>query len=146
MRLVIQRVEHASVVVAGHTVGAIGPGLLVLCGFAPTDAEADLQWCAAKLAALRIFNDAQGHMNLSVQDVQGDVLLVSQFTLLADVRKGARPSFMGAAAPQAALLLYERFIALCTQALGRSVQTGQFGADMQVHLLNNGPVTLVLER
>ena len=145
MRLVIQRVSHASVVVDGHTTGAIGPGLLVLAGFAPTDAAAQLAQLARKLVQLRIFADAAGQMNRSVLDVGGEVLVVSQFTLLADTRKGNRPSYAGAAPPAVAEPLYRQFVALVAGLLGRPVATGVFGADMKVSLLNDGPVTIVLD-
>jgi D-tyrosyl-tRNA(Tyr) deacylase len=145
MRLVIQRVRHASVTVEGTTTGQIGAGLLVLAGCAPTDQEADLSWLARKLVALRIFADENGQMNRSVRDVGGQVLVVSQFTLLADARKGNRPSYAGAAPPAVAEPLYERFVALVAQELGQPVPTGIFGADMQVSLLNDGPVTIVLD-
>ncbi|MDO7885260.1 D-aminoacyl-tRNA deacylase [Hymenobacter cheonanensis] len=145
MRLVIQRVREASVTVENTITGQIGPGLLVLAGCAPADNEASLAWMARKLVALRIFNDDQGQMNRSVRDVGGQVLVVSQFTLLADARKGNRPSYIGAAPPAVAEPLYERFVALVAQELGQPVPTGIFGADMQVRLLNDGPVTIVLD-
>jgi len=145
MRLVIQRVREASVTVENTITGQIGPGLLVLAGCAPTDDEAALTWMARKLAGLRIFNDEQGQMNRSVRDVGGQVLVVSQFTLLADARKGNRPSYIGAAPPTVARPLYERFVALVAQELGQPVPTGIFGADMQVRLLNDGPVTIILD-
>ena len=145
MRLVIQRVREASVTVGGDVTGQIGPGLLVLVGCAPTDDEAALSWLARKLVNLRIFGDEAGQMNRSVRDVGGQVLAVSQFTLLADARKGNRPSYAGAAPPAVAEPLYERFVALVAQELGQPVPTGTFGADMQVRLLNDGPVTIVLD-
>lgn len=145
MRLVIQRVREASVTVEGTVTSQIGPGLLVLVGCAPTDEEAALSWLARKLVALRIFSDENGQMNLSVRDVGGEILAVSQFTLLADARKGNRPSYAGAAPPAVAEPLYQRFVALVAQELGRPVPTGLFGADMQVRLLNDGPVTIVLD-
>ena len=145
MRLVIQRVREASVTVEGNITGQIGPGILVLAGCAPTDDEAALAWLARKLVNLRIFADEAGQMNRSVRDVGGQVLVVSQFTLLADARKGNRPSYAGAAPPAVAEPLYQRFVALVQQELGRPVPTGIFGADMQVHLLNDGPVTIVLD-
>ena len=145
MRLVIQRVREASVAVEGTITGQIGPGLLVLVGYAPIDDEAALAWMARKLVGLRIFSDDSGQMNRSVRDVGGEVLVVSQFTLLADARKGNRPSYIGAAPPIVAEPLYERFVVLVTQELGRPVPTGIFGADMQVRLLNDGPVTIVLD-
>ena len=145
MRLVIQRVREASVTVEGTSTGQIGPGLLVLVGCAPTDDEAALHWMVRKLLNLRIFSDEKGQMNLSVRDTGGQVLVVSQFTLLADARKGNRPSYIGAAPPAVAEPLYERFVALVAQELGQPVPTGIFGADMQVRLLNDGPVTIVLD-
>jgi len=145
MRLVIQRVREASVTVEGRVTGQIGAGLLVLVGCAPTDDEAALVWQVRKLVNLRIFSDDHGQMNRSVLDVGGEVLVVSQFTLLADARKGNRPSYIGAASPAVAEPLYERFVALVAEALGRPVPTGIFGADMQVRLLNDGPVTIVLD-
>jgi D-tyrosyl-tRNA(Tyr) deacylase len=145
MRLVIQRVREASVSVEGTITGQIGPGLLVLVGCAPTDDEAALTWMVRKLVTLRIFSDENGQMNRSVRDVGGQVLVVSQFTLLADARKGNRPSYVGAAPPAVAEPLYQRFVALVAQDLGQPVPTGVFGADMQVSLLNDGPVTIVLD-
>ena len=145
MRLVIQRVREASVTVDNVVTGQIGPGLLVLAGCAPTDDEVALAWLARKLVALRIFGDENGQMNRSVRDVGGQVLVVSQFTLLADARKGNRPSYVGAAPPAVAEPLYERFVALVAQELGQPVPTGIFGADMQVRLLNDGPVTIILD-
>jgi D-tyrosyl-tRNA(Tyr) deacylase len=145
MRLVIQRVREASVTVAGTITGQIGPGLLVLVGCAPTDEEAGLSWLARKLVNLRIFGDENGQMNRNVRDVGDEILAVSQFTLLADARKGNRPSYTGAAPPAVAEPLYQRFVALVAQELGQPVPTGIFGADMQVRLLNDGPVTIVLD-
>lgn len=145
MRLVIQRVREASVTVEGTITGQIGPGLLVLAGCAPTDDEAALNWMVRKLLNLRIFSDENGQMNLSVRDTGGQVLVVSQFTLLADARKGNRPSYVGAAPPAVAAPLYQRFVDLVAQELGQPVPTGIFGADMQVRLLNDGPVTIILD-
>ncbi|MBO0358731.1 D-tyrosyl-tRNA(Tyr) deacylase [Hymenobacter sp. BT186] len=145
MRTVIQRVQHASVTVEGRITGQIGPGLLVLAGFAPDDTPATLDWMARKLVQLRIFSDDEGKMNRSVQDVSGQMLVVSQFTLLADARKGNRPSYIGAAPPPVAIPLYEQFVQRLEQLLGYPVPTGEFGADMQVSLLNDGPVTIVLD-
>jgi D-tyrosyl-tRNA(Tyr) deacylase len=145
MRLVVQRVREASVTVEGTITGQIGPGLLVLAGCAPTDDEAALNWMVRKLLNLRIFSDENGQMNLSVRDIGGQVLVVSQFTLLADARKGNRPSYVGAAPPTVAEPLYQRFVALVAQELGQPVPTGIFGADMQVRLLNDGPVTIILD-
>ncbi len=145
MRIVVQRVSQASVSVEGKVMGAIGPGLLVLAGFAPTDDAATLARLARKLVQLRIFADDAGQMNRSVLDIAGEILLISQFTLLADARKGNRPSYIAAAPPAVAEPLYQQFVALVAALLGKPVPTGVFGADMQVHLLNDGPVTLVLE-
>ena len=145
MRIVLQRVRHASVTVEGRVTGRIGAGLLVLAGFAPTDTAAELDWMARKLVQLRIFGDEEGKMNRSVLDIGGEVLVVSQFTLLADARKGNRPSYIGAAPPPVAIPLYEQFVQRVTELLGRAVATGEFGADMQVELLNDGPVTIVLD-
>lgn len=145
MRIVLQRVRQASVTVEGRLTGQIGPGLLVLAGFAPDDDAARLDWMARKLVQMRIFSDEEGKMNRSVQDIGGEVLVVSQFTLLADARKGNRPSYTGAAPPPVAIPLYEQFVQLVSNLLGRAVATGEFGADMQVELLNDGPVTIVLD-
>ncbi|GAB2847820.1 D-aminoacyl-tRNA deacylase [Hymenobacter ruber] len=145
MRLVIQRVSQASVTVEGQVTGQIGPGLLVLAGFAPTDNQTCLAWMCRKLVQLRIFGDENGQMNRSVQDIGGQVLVVSQFTLLADARKGNRPSYIGAAPPTVAEPLYEQFVAMVAAELGQPVSTGIFGADMKVSLLNDGPVTIVLD-
>ena len=145
MRLVIQRVRSASVTVNSDTTGQIGPGLLVLAGFAPSDDAAALQWMARKLVQLRIFGDEAGQMNRSVVDVNGQVLIVSQFTLLADTRRGNRPSCAGAAPPAVAEPLYRQFVAQVRELLGQPVPTGIFGADMQVSLVNDGPVTIVLD-
>ena len=145
MRLVIQRVHEASVTVEGQVTGRIGPGLLALAGFAPTDTPAALAWMARKLVQLRIFGDENGQMNRSVRDIEGQVLVVSQFTLLADARKGNRPSYAAAAPPPVAEPLYAQFVALVATELGQPVPTGVFGAGMQVRLLNDGPVTIVLD-
>jgi len=145
MRIVLQRVRQASVTVEGRLTGQIGPGLLVLAGFAPDDDAARLDWMARKLVQMRIFSDEEGKMNRSVQDIGGEVLVVSQFTLLADARKGNRPSYTGAAPPPVAIPLYEQFVQLVSNLLGRAIATGEFGADMQVELLNDGPVTIVLD-
>jgi D-aminoacyl-tRNA deacylase len=145
MRLVIQRVSSASVSVDGRTTGAIARGLLVLVGIETADTEADGQWLAEKLTKLRIFADADGQMNLSVIDIAGGVLVVSQFTLHASTAKGSRPSFNAAARPEQARGLYDRFVAQITALLGYPVQTGEFGAMMQVQLLNDGPVTLIID-
>ncbi|AYA35612.1 D-tyrosyl-tRNA(Tyr) deacylase [Hymenobacter oligotrophus] len=145
MRVVVQRVAEASVTVDGEITGQIGSGLLVLAGFTHSDGAAELDWMARKLVQLRIFNDDEGKMNRSVQDVGGDLLVVSQFTLLADARKGTRPSYIAAAPPPIAIPLYEQFVQQLEQLMGRPVATGRFGADMKVRLLNDGPVTIVLD-
>jgi len=146
---VLQRVSRAAVRVEGRVTGSIGLGFLVLAGFAPTDTEERLAWMADKILGLRLFGDAAGKMNLAVADVKGGLLIVSQFTLYADVQKGRRPSFIEAAPPEIAVPLYERFVALLKErgaGSGTGVETGQFGAMMEVELVNDGPVTLVLER
>jgi D-tyrosyl-tRNA(Tyr) deacylase len=145
MRVVLQRVSRARVTVEGRVAGEIGRGLLLLAGFTDGDTEETLRWMADKVTGLRVFTDAEGKMNLSVEEVGGAVLVVSQFTLYGDARKGRRPSFVEAARPEVAIPLYERFVALLREA-GRPVETGEFGAMMQVELVNDGPVTLVLER
>jgi len=145
MRVVIQRVTQAAVEIDKKVKGQIGLGLLVLAGICPEDTEEDLQWMAGKIAQLRIFSDAEDKMNLSVLDVQGDVLVISQFTLYASTKKGNRPSYINAAPPAIAIPLYERFVTLLEAALGKPVQTGEFGADMKVSLLNDGPVTIVID-
>ncbi|HVS53344.1 MAG TPA: D-aminoacyl-tRNA deacylase [Opitutaceae bacterium] len=145
MRAVVQRVSSASVTVDGTTTGEIGAGLLVLLGVAREDTIDDVAWLAEKICALRIFEDESGRMNRSVADVAGGLLVVSQFTLLASTRKGTRPSFNDAAPPEIAQPLYEAFVARATAALGRPVATGKFGAMMKVALVNDGPVTLVVD-
>lgn len=145
MRAAIQRVREASVTVGDRTVAAIGTGLLVLCGVAPSDSKAEADWLARKIAALRIFDDDTGVMNRSVRDVGGEILAVSQFTLHASTKKGARPSYSGAAPPEAAKPLFDAFVAALERELGRSVPTGVFGAHMQVRLTNDGPVTLLID-
>jgi len=145
MRAVIQRVGRASVTVGGETTGEIGRGLLVLLGVAQADTETDAQWLAEKIVALRIFEDAEGKMNRSVVDVAGGILVVSQFTLCASTRKGTRPSFNDAARPEVAIPLYEAFNRFASAALGRPVATGRFAAMMDVALVNDGPVTLVID-
>ena len=142
MRAVVQRVSQASVRIGGAVRAAIGPGLLILLGVEPADTAEDIAWLSGKLARLRIFNDAQGLMNRSVQDIGGEALVVSQFTLYARTKKGNRPSFTDAAKPELAIPLYEAFVRQLAADLGRPVATGEFGADMQVALVNDGPVTL----
>lgn len=145
MRLVIQRVSEASVTVEGECISSIGRGLLVLVGVENGDTEQDAAWLAAKTAALRIFDDEEGVMNRSVVDVDGGLLAVSQFTLTASTRKGNRPSYIRAAGHGLAVPLYERFCQLLSEAAGRPVQRGIFGADMKVRLLNDGPVTIIID-
>jgi len=144
MRAVLQRVSRARVLVEGEVVGAIGPGLLVLLGVAPDDTPADVTWLADKVVGLRIFADAEGKMNRSVAEIGGSVLIVSQFTLYGDCRKGRRPSFIGAAPPEIAVPLYEAFVE-AVRALGVPTAIGRFGAMMEVELVNAGPVTLILD-
>jgi D-aminoacyl-tRNA deacylase len=145
MRVVLQRVTQASVRVSGETVGAIRRGILCLVGFGPRDQTATLSWLADKCVSLRIFEDDQGKMHHSIRDVGGNFLVVSQFTLYGDLRKGNRPSFIGAAPPGLATDLYDRFCEMLSERLGREVQRGRFGAAMEVDLTNDGPVTLVLD-
>jgi D-tyrosyl-tRNA(Tyr) deacylase len=145
MRVVIQRVGEAEVKVDGETIGKIGSGLLVLAGFEANDNQKDLEWMSGKICKLRIFNDENGVMNISVKDAVGDILLVSQFTLHADTQKGNRPSYIKAARPEIAIPLYEQFIKQLEFDLGKSIQTGKFGADMKVSLMNDGPVTILLD-
>lgn len=145
MRAVIQRVTQASVEIEKKVKGQIEKGLLLLVGICPDDTEEDLKWLATKVAQLRIFSDEQDKMNLSVQDVQGDILVISQFTLYANTKKGNRPSYINAAPPAIAIPLYERFVTILEGALGKPVQTGEFGADMKVSLLNDGPVTIMMD-
>lgn len=145
MRVVLQRVSSASVTIDGRVAGEIGPGALLLVGFTDGDDEDVLRWMADRVVGLRIFRDGEGKMNRSVEDVGGGLLIVSQFTLYGDARKGRRPSFIAAARPEVAIPLYERFIELLRES-GVPVQTGEFGAMMDVALVNDGPVTLILER
>jgi len=145
MRVVIQRVGEATVTVDGRVTGKIGPGLLVLAGFEAADGEADLAWMAGKIARLRLFADADGVMNRSVIEAGGEILAVSQFTLYASVRKGNRPSWSRAAPGEVSQPLFERFVAKLSAELGKPVPTGVFGADMQVSLVNDGPVTLSID-
>jgi D-tyrosyl-tRNA(Tyr) deacylase len=140
--MLIQRVLEASVAVNGEVKSKIGLGLLVLSGFEEADSEDDLAWAAAKLAHLRMFDDEQGVMNRSLQDVDGQALIVSQFTLYAQTKKGSRPSYVRAARPEHAAALYGRFVQLVQRELKKEVGTGVFGADMQVSLVNDGPVTI----
>ena len=146
MRLVIQRVTQASVAVPAEGYeSAIGKGLMVLAAFIDEDTQEDLDWCARKLAAMRIFDDEEGVMNLSVRDVDGEVLIVSQFTLYASTVKGNRPSYIKAAKPDVAVPLYEQFLSKVEAELDKSVGEGIFGADMKVSLVNDGPVTIIVD-
>ncbi len=146
MRVVLQRVSRGEVAVGGRVVGSIGPGLVLLVGFTPSDTEDTLVWMADKIVGLRVFGDEEGKMNRSLADVGGDLLVVSQFTLYGDTRKGRRPSFVKAAPPGIAVPLYERFLELLRARAPGRVESGEFGAMMDVSLVNAGPVTLVLER
>lgn len=146
MRVVIQRVKNASVDVPDQGYRAeIGGGLLVLAAFIDEDTQEDLEWAARKLVAMRIFDDSQGVMNLSVKDVEGEIMVVSQFTLYASTVKGNRPSYIKAAKPEIAVPLYEKFVSLVEEQLGQEVKRGIFGADMKVSLLNDGPVTIIVD-
>jgi D-aminoacyl-tRNA deacylase len=146
MRVVLQRVSRGRVTIEGRTAGAIERGLVLLVGFAPTDTEAALVWMADKILGLRVFSDDEGKMNRSLEEVAGGVLVVSQFTLYGDARKGRRPSFVDAAPPDVAIPLYERFVRLLSERAPGRVATGEFGATMDVELINDGPVTLILDR
>ncbi len=145
MRVVIQRVTEASVMVNGLVVGQINDGLMVLVGFETADNTEDLNWMTGKITQLRIFNDDAGVMNKSLLDTGGELLLVSQFTLHASTKKGNRPSYIIAAKPEVAIPLYEMFIQLLTTTIGKQIQSGVFGADMKVSLVNDGPVTIVID-
>lgn len=145
MRVVLQRVLEASVTIDGVRTAAIGRGMLVLCGFEEADSPEDLDWMARKIAALRIFDDEDGVMNRSVVDVGEEILVVSQFTLMASTKKGNRPSYVAAARPEISIPLYERFKETLSAALGRPVACGVFGADMKVALINDGPVTICID-
>ena len=145
MRLVIQRVTHASVTIEGKVKSAIGPGLLILVGVESADTTEDVDWLVRKVAALRIVDDEQGVMNRSVQDINGEALVVSQFTLFASTKKGNRPSWLKAAPHNISVPLYDAFCQRLSQAMGKSVGTGEFGADMKVELLNDGPVTILMD-
>jgi len=145
MRLVIQRVLSAQVLISGRDQKSIGPGLVVLIGVEENDQESDAEWLAQKTALMRIFSDSEGKMNLSVLDIQGEILVVSQFTLFAQTAKGNRPSFIRSARPEKAIPLYMKFIELLRVQHGLSVKTGEFGADMEVTIVNNGPVTITID-
>lgn len=145
MKAVIQRVGHAKVEVAEETVGEIQQGLLILLGIEEADNEEDIEWLSRKIINMRIFSDQSGNMNLSLQEVKGELLLISQFTLHASTKKGNRPSFVKAAKPEFANTMYERMRTELSIQLGKEVKTGRFGADMKVRLLNDGPVTIILD-
>jgi len=145
MRVVLQRVSKSEVVVAGNITASIGLGLLILLGIEEADSVEDVEWLVKKITQLRIFNDDQGVMNLAVTDVNGDAIVVSQFTLHASTKKGNRPSYIRAARPETAIPLYEKFIAALETALGKPVGRGIFGAHMDVSLVNDGPVTIILD-
>lgn len=145
MKVVIQRVTEASVTIDGQVKGAIGKGLLLLLGIGQDDTSADIAWAVRKIAALRIFSDANDKMNLSLKDINGDILAISQFTLFADTKKGNRPSFVKAASPAIAIPLYEEFLVQMQLEIGKLIASGSFGADMKVRLLNDGPVTIILD-
>jgi D-tyrosyl-tRNA(Tyr) deacylase len=145
MRVVIQRVTHASVTIEGKVKSAIGKGYLILLGIGSDDTEEDAQWLIKKIVGLRVFDDEHGVMNLSIKDVGGDILIVSQFTLMASYKKGNRPSWIHAAPHNISIPLYNRFVELMTEAMGKPVGTGEFGAMMEVDLLNDGPVTICMD-
>ena len=145
MRTVIQRVSHASVTINGTVKSAIRKGLLVLVGIEDADTEEDIQWLCKKIVGLRVFDDEQGVMNKNIQDAGGDILVISQFTLFASTKKGNRPSYIRAAKPDVSIPLYEQFCEELGIALGKPVGTGEFGADMKVELLNDGPVTICMD-
>lgn len=145
MRVVIQRVAEASVSTDGRLVSSIGRGLLVLLGIGSADTHEDIDWLAGKVSSMRIFSDTEGKMNLSVRDISGDLLVVSQFTLFASTKKGNRPSFLGSAAPEIAEPLYRKFCDMLELQTNKAAARGVFGADMQVALVNDGPVTIVID-
>ena len=145
MRVIIQRVTHASVTIEGKVKSAIGKGYLILVGIGSDDTEVDAQWLIKKIIGLRVFDDEHGVMNLSIKDVGGDILIVSQFTLMASYKKGNRPSWIHAAPHNISIPLYNRFVELMTEAMGKPVGTGEFGAMMEVDLLNDGPVTICMD-
>jgi D-tyrosyl-tRNA(Tyr) deacylase len=145
MRVVIQRVSSSSVTIEGKVVGTIGYGMMVLVGFEDADTHEDIDWMCHKIAALRIFDDENGVMNLSVTDTGGEILVVSQFTLFASTKKGNRPSYIFAAKPETAIPLYEKFKKTLSDCIGKEVQCGEFGAEMEVALVNDGPVTIIID-
>ena len=145
MRVVVQRVSQSNVKVSGEIICVINEGLMVLVSFVDEDNDTDLGWMTKKIINLRIFNDDEGKMNRSVHDVGGDILLISQFTLHGSTKKGNRPSFIKAAKPDFANVMYERFIKVLEQSLGKEIQTGEFGGDMKVSLVNDGPTTIIID-
>lgn len=145
MRVIVQRVSSASVIIDNQIVSAIGPGMLLLLGIEEADSLNDIEWLVRKISMLRIFNDTEGVMNLAVTDVQGEVIVVSQFTLHASTKKGNRPSYIRAARPETAIPLYEAFLSALEVTLGKKVGKGVFGAHMDVSLVNSGPVTIILD-
>lgn len=145
MRIVIQRVSHASVTINGTVKSQIGRGYLILLGIEESDGEEDVQWLVKKVVGLRVFDDENGVMNLDIQQVGGDILVVSQFTLMASYKKGNRPSWIRAARHETSIPLYNRFCEALSQAMGKPIGTGEFGADMKVELLNDGPVTICMD-
>lgn len=145
MRVVIQRVKHSSVTIDGVVKSAIGKGLMVLVGICEEDNQEDIDYLVKKIINLRVFDDSKGVMNLSIQDIKGEILLISQFTLMASTKKGNRPSYIRAARPDISIPLYESLIQSLEAALGQKIGTGEFGADMKVDLLNDGPVTIIID-
>ena len=145
MRVVVQRVSQSNVKVSGEVIGEIKEGLMVLVSFIDEDNDIDLEWMTKKIVNLRIFNDDEGKMNRSVQDVGGDILLISQFTLHGSTKKGNRPSFIKAAKPDFANVMYMKFIKILEQSLGKGIQTGEFGGNMKVSLVNDGPTTIIID-
>lgn len=145
MRVVIQRVTHASVTIDGSLKSSIKTGLMILLGIEEADNKEDIDWLCRKIVALRVFDDENGVMNRSILDIDGEILVVSQFTLMASTKKGNRPSYIKAAKPEISIPLYEKFCTDLSKALGKEVGTGEFGADMKVELLNNGPVTICMD-
>ena len=145
MRVVVQRVSQSNVKVSDDVIGEINEGLMVLVSFVDDDNNTDLEWMTKKIINLRIFNDDEGKMNRSVQDIGGDILLISQFTLHGSTKKGNRPSFIKAAKPDFANVMYEKFIKILEESLGKRIQTGEFGGDMKVSLSNDGPTTIIID-
>lgn len=145
MRVVIQRVSEASVTINGSVKSSIATGLMILLGIEETDNQEDIDWLCKKITALRVFDDEQGVMNKSILDIHGEILLISQFTLMASTKKGNRPSYIRAAKPTISIPLYEQFCKTLTEVLGKPIGTGEFGADMKVSLINDGPVTICID-